>query len=77
MSKIKQIGDTTQLIAGKKYLPNVVGKPLISVEDTGNGYHITEHSFLPCKQDLHYSINYSLADDLRRVLNYLHKECNL
>lgn len=77
MSKIKQVGDTTQLIAGKKYLPNVVGKPLISVEDTGNGYHITEHSFSSCRQDLHYSINYALAYDLRRVLNYLHKESKL
>lgn len=74
MSKIKQIGNTTQLVAGKKYRPNVVGEPLISVEDTENGYHITEHSYSSCDQDLHYSIDYSLADSLRKVLNYLHKE---
>ena len=74
MSKIKQNQETTQLIAGKSYSEHVVGKPLISVENTGNGYHITQHSFSCVEQDNIYSIDYSLAADLRKVLNYLQKQ---
>ena len=74
MSKIKQKQEMTKLIAGKSYSDHVVGKPLISVENTGNGYHITQHSFTSMQQDIHYSIDYSLAADLRKVLNYLHEQ---
>ena len=74
MSKIKQEDNITQLIAGKTCSEHVVGKPLITVEDTGNGYHIIQHSYSCIQQDQHYSIDYSLAADLRKVLNYLHKQ---
>lgn len=74
MSKIEQSTDVTYLIAGKSYSEHVVGKPLISVENTGNGYHITQYSYNSIEQDLHYSIDYSLAGDLRKVLNLLHKQ---
>lgn len=74
MSKIEQSTDVTYLIAGKSYSPHVVGKPLISVEDTGNGYHITQYSYTPVYQDVHYSIDYCLANDLRKVLNHLHAQ---
>lgn len=74
MCKIEQSTDVTYLIAGKSYSEHVVGKPLISVECTGNGYHITQYSYSSIEQDLHYSIDYSLANDLRKVLNHLHKE---
>lgn len=74
MSKIKQEGNVTKLIAGKSFSEHVVGKPLITVEDTGNGYHITQYSYNSIEQDLHYSIDYSLAADLRKVLNLLHKQ---
>lgn len=73
MSKIEQSTDVTYLIAGKSYSEHVVGKPLISVEDTGNGYHITQYSYNSVEQDMHYSIDYSLAGDLRKVLNHLHR----
>lgn len=74
MSKIKQDENVTQVIAGKKYSEHVVGKPLITVEDTGNGYHIIQHSYSCIQQDQHYSIDYSLAADLRKVLNLLHRQ---
>lgn len=74
MSKIEQSTDVTYLIAGKSYSEHVVGKPLISVENTGNGYHITQYAYSPIYQDMHYSIDYSLANDLRKVLNHLHKQ---
>lgn len=74
MSNIEQSTDVTYLIAGKSYSEHVVGEPLISVENTGNGYHITQHSFTSMQQDIHYSIDYALAADLRKVLNYLHKQ---
>lgn len=74
MSKIKQKDNVTQLIAGKSYSPHVIGKPLVSVTCTGNGYHITQHSYNSMEQDVILSIDYSLAADLRKVLNHLHKQ---
>lgn len=74
MSKVIQEGNVTQLIAGKSYSDHVVGKALITVEDTGNGYHIVQHSHSSVEQDIHYSIDYCLAHDLRKVLNLLHKQ---
>ena len=74
MSKIEQDCNVTNLFAGKGYSSHVVGKRLLSVEDTGNGYHITQYAFGSIYQDMHYSIDYSLAGDLRKVLNFLHKK---
>lgn len=74
MSKIEHDGNVTKLIAGSKYFPHIRGEALISVENTGNGYHITQHRFSCIEQDNIYSIDYNLANDLRKVLNYLHKK---
>lgn len=74
MSKIKQEGNITQYFAGKGYSEHIQGKPLISVENTGNGFHITQHSYSSVHQDMHYSIDYSLAHELMKVLKYLDKQ---
>lgn len=46
-------------------------KPLLKVKDTGNGYICKFPSWLNSKQDHYVELDYSQAEELKKVLNQI------
>ena len=68
-AKIIKTKSGYKLLSGVEY--TFKDKLLLKVKDTGNGYICKFPSWLNSKQDHYVELDYSQAEDLKKVLNQI------
>ena len=72
--KVKRKNDTARVIAVRGYRPDLIGKVLCKLKNTGNGYIAKFTGFGSCMQDHYVCLDYHQAVVLYEALGAFKEE---